>query len=420
MTASSSPDTEPRGPQPRRAATIFIFITIVLDIVAMGMVIPVMPQLIQQVAHVNAGQLAMIFGVFGTSWAVMQLISSPVQGALSDRFGRRPIILTSNFGMGVNYLLMAVAPSLGWLFAGRIVSGLCAGSIPAAMAYLADVNPPEKRAASFGILGAGFSLGIAVGPALGGLLGAFGPRAPFWAAAGLSLVNAMYGLFVLPESLPRERRAPLNFWRLNPVGALVSLIRSYPALGGMLAVSFLLTLAQQGPNNVFVIYCKERYRWGPADIGLMLSAMGVAGMIVQAGLISLVIKRIGERKALIVGGALQIASMVMFAVAATGAQFLMALPISALGAIGGPSWSAILSRTVDASEQGRLAGATSSLSSLSAIFGPLLFTSSFAVAEQTKQTTLLGAPFYLAAAVLTVAIALAAWVTRREPQVVVA
>ena len=261
-------------PRPRRAATVFIFITIVLDVLALGMVIPVLPRLIRQIGKFDAAQTNVWLAVFATTWAVMQLMASPIQGALSDRYGRRPVILASNFGMGANYLLMALAPNMIVLFIGRLISGVCAGSIPAAVAYLADVNPPEKRAASFGLLGAAVSFGFAVGPAVGGLLGGLDPRAPFWAAAGLSLLNFLYGTFVLPESLPRDRRAPLQLRHMNPIGAIGALLRTYPAIGGMLAVSALLTLAQLGPYNVFVVYTEKRYHWGPPEVGLFMTGSG--------------------------------------------------------------------------------------------------------------------------------------------------
>ncbi len=383
---------------------------------ALGMVIPVMPTLISQLAHLdmNSPKLAVITGLFGTVWAAMQLLAAPVQGAISDRFGRRPVILASNLGMGFNYLMMAVAPSLGWLWVGRIISGICAGSIPAAVAYLADVNPPEKRAASFGLLGAAFSLGFMIGPGLGGLLAAMGPRAPFWAAAGLSLLNCLYGVFVLPESLPRDRRAPLDFWRLNPVGALYGLLKSYPALGGLLAVSFLMTLAQMGPNNVFIIYTHKRYAWGPTNVGLMMSASGVAGAIVQAGLVPLVIKRVSERTAVLAGGTLQIVGLTLYALADTGTRFLLALPITALAAIGGPAWSAMMSRSVGANEQGRLAGASSSLNSMSSILGPTLFTGAYSAALKPNAALPIGTPFFMAAVIMAIALMLATWVTSRQ------
>ncbi len=405
--------------RPRRAATVFIFITIVLDVLALGMVIPVMPQLITRIGHLDETQTLTWLAVFGTAWAIMQLIASPVQGALSDRFGRRPVILASNFGMGANYLFMALAPNLIWLFVGRLISGICSGSIPAAMAYLADVNPPEKRAASFGLMGGALSLGFAIGPVIGGLLGGMDPRAPFWAAAALSLLNFLYGVFVLPESLPRERRAPLQLRHMNPVGAIRALLLTYPAIGGMLAVSALMSLAQMGPYNIFVVYTQHRYHWGPPEVGLFMTGSGVAGMVVQTLMVQPVVKRLGERNALIIGGGLQMTAFAILAVAMTGTQFWMAIPFMCLASIGGPAWSAILSRTVGPSEQGLLAGATSSLNSLTSIISPTLFTMVFAAAIAKGSILPDGSPFWLAGAAMIVAIGLAAWVTRRRPAMAV-
>ncbi len=401
--------------RPRRAATVFIFITVVLDVLAMGMVVPVLPSLIAQVGGVSGAHRTVIFGIFGAVWAVAQLFASPVQGALSDRFGRRPVILASNLGMGANYILMAVAPNLAWLFVGRVISGVASGSMTAAMAYLADINPPEKRAASFGLLSAAFGLGFAMGPAIGGLLGAWGPRAPFWAAAALSLLNFLYGTFVLPESLPRERRAPLDLWRLNPVGALLALARSNPALTGLLAVGFLFTLASQGPNNVFVIYVQDRYHWTVQDVGLLMTAFGVCGMIVQGGLIRLVVPRLGERTTLILGGVTQVVGLTVFGLADTGAKFWLGLPIFCLGSMAGPSWSAIMSRQVGPSEQGRLAGAITSISSIVSVLSPLLFTQAFAKAETPGAWLPLGAPFFMSAALMALCMGLVAAAARKHP-----
>ena len=414
LTDSDSSPPSPRRPGPRQAATIFIFITIVLDVLALGMVIPVMPTLIRQVGHVTGPRLITIVGLFGTVWAVMQFLAQPVQGALSDRFGRRPVILASNLGMGFNYLMMAVAPSLSLLWAGRIISGICAGSIPAAMAYMADVSPPERRAASFGLLGAGLSLGFFLGPAVGGVLSTLGPRAPFWGAAILSLLNFLYGVFVLPESLPRDRRAPLQLWRLNPIGALYGMMRTYPALGGFLAVGFLMTLAQMGPNNVFVLYTQDRFRWTPLDVSLLMSASGAAGMVVQAGVVPFVIKWIGERTAVLAGGTLQILGLVIFALADTGARFWLAVPVTALAAVGGPAWSSMMSRSVSGQEQGRLAGASSSMTSLSQILAPTLFTQAYVAATIKGSPLPMGTPYLMGAVIMAMAIAFAAWVTGRS------
>jgi DHA1 family tetracycline resistance protein-like MFS transporter len=413
LTESASSQSRLSQLRPRRAATIFIFITIVLDVLAIGMVIPVLPALIGQVGHVSGAKLYTIVGLFGTVWATMQLIAQPVQGALSDRFGRRPVILLSNLGMGFNYLMMAVAPSLAWLWVGRIISGLCAGSIPAAMAYMADVNPPEKRAASFGLLFAGLNLGFALGPVLGGVFSTMSPRAPFWAAAVLSLLNFTYGAFVLPESLPRERRAPLEFWRLNPIGALYGMLKSHPGLIGLLTVSFLLTLAQMGPNNVFVLYTHDVFGWSSLDVSLLMSASAIAGVGIQMGIVPFVIRAFGERTAVLAGGCLQVAGLTIFGLATTGGQFWLAVPLVALAGIAGPAWSAMMSRSVEADEQGRLAGATSSLNSLSMMLAPFLFTQVFREAMSTSSHLPRGAPYFMAAAIMVVGLALAAFVTSR-------
>lgn len=412
-------------PKRRRAATFFIFITIVLDALAIGIVIPVMPQLIASVAHIQLRDSWSYVGIFGSSWAVMQLIASPVQGALSDCYGRRPVILVSNCGMGLNYMLMALAPNLTVLWIGRLISGACAGSIPAAMAYLADVNPPEKRAASFGLIGAGFSVGFMIGPALGGLLGALGPRAPFWAAAALSLVNFLYGTFVLPESLPRDRRAPIELSRLNPIGSLYGMIRSYPALSAMLVVSFLNYFAQLGPNNIFVLYASTWYGWTSPRIGLFMTVGAMASLLVQVFLISRAVHLLGERRCMMTGAAIYVAGLCVYGLAPTGSAFWLGIPLVSLGVIGGPAWSALMSRQVGPSEQGRLAGANASLQSLSQVITPVLFTSIYAVTIPQKGAAHppvlpQGSPFYLSAIALTLAVLLAVWSTRRAPAASVA
>lgn len=412
-------------PRVRKAATFFVFITIVLDALAIGIVIPVMPQLIASVGRVRVEDAAGYVGIFGSSWALMQLLASPVQGALSDCYGRRPVILISNCGMGLNYVLMALAPNLSVLWIGRLISGACAGSIPAAMAYLADVNPPEKRAASFGLIGAGFSVGFMIGPALGGLLGALGPRAPFWAAAALSLVNFLYGTFVLPESLPHDRRAPIELWRLNPVGALYGMLRSYPALSGMLVVSFLNYFAQLGPNNIFVLYALHWYHWQSPQVGLFMTAGAMASLVVQVFLISKAVKLLGERRCMVFGASLYVAGLCVYGLAPTGPTFWLGIPLVSLGVIGGPAWSALMSHQVGPSEQGRLAGANASLQSLSQIITPMLFTTVFSASiphagDAGPPPLPQGSPFYLAAIALTLAAPLAIWATRRRPAVAAA
>src|SRR6266540_7012967 len=229
-------ETHPQGP--RRAALAFIFVTIVLDMLALGMIAPVLPKLVERFVGGDTAHAAEIYGLFGTVWALMQFFFSPVLGALSDRFGRRTVILLSNFGLGLDYIFMALAPTLWWLFAGRVISGITAASYPTAGAYIADVTPPEKRAAGFGMIGAAWGVGFVMGPALGGLLGKVNPRLPFWAAAGVTLLNALYGLFVLPEALAPESRKAFSWRRANPVGSL-ALLRSHPELLGLSSVNFI-------------------------------------------------------------------------------------------------------------------------------------------------------------------------------------
>ena len=258
--------TEPTAPGPRRAAFAFVFVTVLLDMFAIGIIIPVLPKLVEDFMGGDTARAAIVYGVFGTAWALMQFLFSPMLGSLSDRFGRRPIILLSNFGLGLDYILMALAPSLRWLFVGRVISGITAASISTAGAYIADVTPPEERAAKFGLLGAAFGAGFVIGPALGGLLGGISPRLPFWVAAGLSLANGMYGLFVLPESLKREQRTPFSWRKANPVGAL-KLLRSHHELWGLTCVVFLSNLAHAALPSVAVLYMSYRYNWDTNMVG---------------------------------------------------------------------------------------------------------------------------------------------------------
>ena len=267
--------TEPQPSTPRRAAFLFVFITVLLDMLALGVVIPVLPKLVVDFLAGDAARAAEIYGVFGTVWALMQFVFSPVHGALSDRFGRRPVILLSNFGLGLDYILMALAPNLWWLFVGRIISGIAAASISTAYAYIADVTPPAQRAARFGMLGVAFGAGFVLGPALGGLAGTIDPRLPFWIAGVMSFGNALYGLLVLPESLPREKRAPFSWRRANPLGSL-AMLRSQPQLMGLASVNFLANLAHASLPNIGVLYMMYRYGWDERTVGFTMAGWGSA------------------------------------------------------------------------------------------------------------------------------------------------
>ena len=285
---------------PGRAAFAFIFITVLLDMLALGIIIPVLPGLVVVFVGGDTARGAEILGLFGTAWALMQFLFSPVLGALSDHYGRRPVILISCLGLALDYILMALAPSLWWLFAGRVISGITAASFSTGFAYVADVTPPEQRAARFGMLGVAFGAGFILGPALGGLAGSIDPRLPFWIAAGLGLANALYGWLILPESLPNESRMPFFWRRANPLGAL-KLLRSHHELFGLASVNFLSMLAHAVLPIVSVLYLNYKYGWDERAVGFLLAVVGLFSMVVQGALIGPSIKWLGERKALIAG-----------------------------------------------------------------------------------------------------------------------
>src|ERR1051326_1418829 len=321
--------SEPPAPPARRAALAFIFITIVLDMLAVGMIVPVLPSLVTSFMGGNTEQGARMYGIFGTVWALMQFVFAPVLGTMSDRFGRRPIVLLSNFRSGLDYILMALAPTLTWLFIGRVISGITAASVPAASAYIADVTPEEKRAKAFGMLGAAFGIGFIVGPAVGGLLGHISPRLPFWVAAALSLVNAMYGLFVLPESLTREKRAPFSWARANPLGSL-KLLRSHHELFGLAGATFLSALAHDSLPSTFVLYADYRYGWTQRTIGLVLATVGICFGLVQGAFVGRIVGRFGERTALIVGLLFGAIGFATYGLASYGWIFWLGIPLMSI------------------------------------------------------------------------------------------
>jgi len=397
------PEISPR----RQAALAFIFVTVLLDMLALGSMIPVLPRLIVAMSGDDTARAAQVFGLFGTAWALMQFLFSPVQGALSDRFGRRPVVLASNFGLGLDYLVMALAPNLGWLFAGRIISGITAASISTGFAYIADVTPPEKRAASFGMLGAAFGIGFVLGPALGGMLGEIGPRLPFWFSAALSLANGCYGLLLLPESLPPEKRTAFKFRMANPVGSLV-LLRSYPRLIGLAGVQFLGQLAHVVLPSTFVLYATYRYGWSERLVGLTLAGVGACSLIVQAGLVGRVVAWLGERRTLGVGLLAGAIGFAIYGLAPVGPVFWVGVPIMSLWGLSGPALQGLMTRMVGPSEQGQLQGANGSLQGIAGLIGPGLFTGTFAAfIGGLARFGLPGAPFLLAALLLAAAFLLA-------------
>lgn len=364
---------QPRG---RRAALAFIFITVLLDVLAIGIVIPVLPHLIERFAGSTA-QAALWVGVFGSAFALSQFLASPVQGALSDHFGRRPVILLSNLGLGLDFVLMAVAGSLPLLFLGRVLAGVTSASIATANAYIADITPPERRAVSFGMLGAAFGVGFVIGPALGGVLGSMDLRLPFWVAAGLALSNFLYGLLILPESLPRERRAGFQWRRTHPLGS-VQMLRRQPRVFGLAGVILLSQFAHYALPSVFVLYAAHRYGWGAGQVGWVLALVGVCNVLVQAIGVRRLVPRIGEPRALLAGLACGAVGFAWQGLASSGAWFLLSIPFMALWGLVGPSAQSLITREVDEHQQGRLQGAVASLVSLCGVFAPALFSQLFA------------------------------------------
>ena len=391
----------------RKAAIAFIFVTVLIDMLAFGMIIPVLPLLVQGFAGGSAARGAEIYGLFGTAWALMQFFFAPVQGALSDRFGRRTVILISCTGLGLDFILMALAPNLWWLLAGRVISGIAAASFSTAGAYISDVTPPEQRAASFGLIGAAFGIGFVLGPALGGLLGAVSPRLPFWAAAGMALLNVCWGLFVLSESLPQARRVPFLWRNANPLGALALLSR-HPLLLGLAGCYFLMNLAHTVLPSITVLYVHYRFGWGPGAVGVMLASVGVASLIVQGVLVKPVVRALKERRALALGLTCGALGFAVYGLAPSGFLFWCGVPVMALWGLATPSLQAMMTQRVDATEQGRLQGALASVMGMTSLIGPGLYTQTFAAFISTRAAWALpGAPFLLAALLLFTAMLLA-------------
>jgi DHA1 family tetracycline resistance protein-like MFS transporter len=391
----------------RKAAVGFVFVVAVMDVLAMGIIIPVLPQLVRQFNHGDTAAAARYFGAFGLIFGLMQFFCSPILGALSDRFGRRPVILTSIIGLGLDYFLMALSPTIGWLFVGRMISGATAATYSTANAYVADITPPDKRAKSFGLMGSAFGIGFTVGPTLGGLLGSIDLRLPFWVAGSLALVNGLYGLFVLPESLPRDRRAPFVLSKANPIGSF-ELLRSHRELLGLAAVVFLYFLAHQVLQSTMALYTSYRYHWGPLPLGLNLMGVGVGNILVQAFVVGPFVARFGERGALYTGLTAGALGFLIYATATTSLQFWMGLPIFAFMGLTQPGYQGLMTRRVGPTQQGRLQGANAGMMALAGIMGPVLFTQVFSWSITPPGHGLGdGTPLFVSAAMMVTGLALA-------------
>ncbi|HWL63991.1 MAG TPA: TCR/Tet family MFS transporter [Steroidobacteraceae bacterium] len=381
----------------RKAALVFIFITVLIDILAFGVIIPVLPGLVRDFTGGDFAAAARWVGIFGTLFAAIQFICTPIQGTLSDRFGRRPVILMSCLGLGADFMMMALAQSLPWLLIARVFSGMFSASFTTANAYIADVTAPEKRGQAYGMLGAAFGVGFIIGPIIGGTLGSWNLRAPFWFAGGLAMLNFLYGWFVLPESLPKERRTKRFDWRhANPVGSLGMLTR-FPNVLGLAVVVLIANMAHYVYASVLVLFTEYRFGWDEKQVAWMLALVGVFSAIVQGLLVGRIVPALGERRTLLLGLACGALGFVVYGFAGTGLMFLAALPLSALGGLAGPATQALVSRQVSPDAQGRVQGALTSLVSLTGIFAPLMFAGTFSLfISERAPLHLPGAPWLLA------------------------
>jgi DHA1 family tetracycline resistance protein-like MFS transporter len=357
----------------------FIFAAVLMDTVAMGVIMPVLPLLLKSLAGQGDGGGAQIGGLLAAFWALMQLVAAPVLGNLSDRFGRRPVLLASMLGLGLDHVIIALAPNLAWLVVGRIISGATAASGSTAMAYVADISTPQNRARNFGFIQAAFRAGILLGPAIGGFVGAWNPRAPFWIAAALALINSVYGFFVLPESLAADRRRPFHWGRANPVGAL-RLLFTRQGLVGLAASLFLLYFASSAFNSIFQFFTHYRFGWGAAGNGLFLMALGALGLFTEGVLAGMLAARIGERAAVLAGVSFYVVGFVGLGLAPTPPLFLAATVVTIIGGASTPNLMSLISARVAGDEQGQLQGALTVLASLSVMVGPIVFSNLFAFA----------------------------------------
>lgn len=404
----------------RQAALSFILITVSIDMIAFGIIAPVFPKLVLGFLGGHMADAAKWFGLFGTVFALMQLACSPILGMLSDRFGRRPVIILSNVGTGIDFVIIALSPTIWWLFAGRVIAGITTSSITTAYAYITDVTSRENRAAAMGKIGAAFGAGFIVGPAIGGVLGNIDPRLPFWVCAGLSLLNALYGFFVLPESLGLEHRQTHFAWdRANPFGAL-RMLRSHPELSKLAVINFIEYVAHEILPVVFTLYVMYRYKWNLAQVGWSLALVGISIAVVQSVVMQPAITWLGERRSLITGLAFGTAAFALTGFAPNGIVVLAAIVLMALWGLAGPPAQSLMTHRVSVREQGELQGALGSMRSIAMLIGPGLFSWMFAYSIDLKAHAwqVPGAAWYLAALLLAITVALALNVGEAEASVV--
>ncbi len=378
-------------------ALLFIFITVLVDVIGLGIIIPIVPKLIENLTGLGINEASKYGGWLLFSFAMMQFIFSPILGGLSDRFGRRPILLLSLFGLGLDYIFHAFAPTIAWLFVGRIIAGIMGASFSTATAYIADISTPEKRAQNFGLIGAAFGLGFIIGPVIGGISSKWGTNVPFLIAAGLTLLNVIYGYFVLPESLSKDNRRAFEWKRANPISSLKNL-RKYPVVSGLVISLVLTFIASHAVQSNWSFYTMYKFNWTAEIVGYSLAVVGVLVAFVQGFLIRKIIPRLGQAKSIYLGMSFSALGLLLFGLASESWMMFAFLIPYCLGGIAGPSIQGVISSQVPANEQGELQGALTSLMSLCGVFGPLLMTNLFAFATAKNSTFHVpGAPFFLAA-----------------------
>jgi DHA1 family tetracycline resistance protein-like MFS transporter len=391
----------------RNAGLGFIFVTLLIDMLGGGLLIPVLPKFIGSLGHLEPAGASRHYGWLLSLFGAMQFLFAPLFGCLSDRVGRRPVLLLAMLVTGLDYVIMALAPSLPWLYLGRILSGITGASITAASAYIADISPPEKRAENFGLIGAAFGLGFILGPAAGGILGDLGERVPFWVAAALSFANLAYGLFILPESLAPENRRRFSWREANPLGALRMLGR-YPVVWGLTGSLAASNLAMQCLSSTWVLVMTSRFGWSVRDNGLSLAAFGVVTLVYQLGIARVLLPRLGERRTMLLGLAVGVVEFGAYGLATHGWMIYVIMLIAGLAIVSGQATQALLSHQVGPDEQGGLQGALASLASLTGIAGPVIGTALFASLNGPRaQWQIPGAPFFLGAALNALALWLA-------------
>lgn len=405
-------------PSSRKAAITFIFITLLIDVTGLGLIIPVFPELITKMTGLGISGVSQWGGLLTVTYAIMQFFCAPIIGNLSDKYGRRPVLLVSLIGFGIDYLFMALAPTIGWLFISRVIAGITGASFTTASAYIADVSTNETRAQNFGMLGAAFGLGFIIGPSAGGLLAEYGLRVPFFVAAGFALLNALYGYFVLPESLAKENRRPFEWKRANPIGSLLHL-KKYPAVLGLITSLVLVYIAAHALQSTWTYINIDRFHWSKKLLGLSLGVVGLMTLIVQGGLIRFINPKLGNERSVYIGLAIYSIGMLSFAFATESWMMFAFMVPYCLGGIAGPALQAILSGHVPPSEQGELQGALTSMISLTSIVGPLVMTNLFAFFTRPgSKIHFSGAPFLLGSILLMVSAVIAYLVLKTEKELV--